>query len=279
MKLSIITVNFNNLRGLYYTIESVINQTFIDYEYIIIDGGSTDGSVDVIKKYEDKITYWVSEPDRGIYNAMNKGILHTNGEYLMFLNSGDWLVDENILLKVFASKSNADILYGDIFEVNQTGSQKLRQSLPSELITLASFNSNKGATIQHPASFIRRSLFENNLYDESYSIVADIKFWIERIILQNLSVEYIQLVITNFSLDGISSNPTYYSKTIKERSRIFKELLPPRILKDYAVLFEIKDSPLLKYIPLLEKTTGLNKLVTKIVGNIVDFYKIVKRQN
>ena len=87
MKLSIITINLNNAAGLRKTIQSVVNQTYIDFEYIIIDGFSSDGSIEVIKEYADRINYWVSEPDRGIYNAMNKGILKTSGEYIHFLNS------------------------------------------------------------------------------------------------------------------------------------------------------------------------------------------------
>ena len=111
-KLSIITINLNNAAGLRKTIESVVNQTFTDYEYLIIDGGSTDGSVEVIKEFADKITYWVSEPDKGIYNAMNKGILKARGEYLQFLNSGDWLVDNEVLFRVFSLNHFEDILYG-----------------------------------------------------------------------------------------------------------------------------------------------------------------------
>ncbi|MDR2910496.1 MAG: glycosyltransferase [Bacteroidales bacterium] len=95
MKLSIITINLNNVAGLQKTIESVVKQTFTDYEYIVIDGGSTDGSADIIKQHANKITYWVSEPDKGIYNAMNKGIRVAKGEYCLFLNSGDWLINSN----------------------------------------------------------------------------------------------------------------------------------------------------------------------------------------
>ncbi len=112
VKLSIITVNLNNSAGLRKTIESIVKQTFKDFEYIIIDGGSTDGSAEVIKEFADKITYWVSEPDKGIYNAMNKGILHAKGEYLLFLNSGDWLADDDLLSKVFCEPRTADIIYG-----------------------------------------------------------------------------------------------------------------------------------------------------------------------
>ena len=98
-KLSIITVNLNNAAGLQKTIESVINQTFTDYEFIIIDGGSTDSSLEIIKQYANKITYWVSEPDNGIYNGMNKGIGQADGEYCFFLNSGDWMIENNTLYK------------------------------------------------------------------------------------------------------------------------------------------------------------------------------------
>jgi len=112
-KLSIITVNLNNAEGLRKTIESVVSQTYTDYEYIIIDGGSTDGCVEIIKQYEDKITYWVSEPDKGIYNAMNKGILKAKGEYCQFLNSGDWLIKESILHDIFSILPIADIIYGN----------------------------------------------------------------------------------------------------------------------------------------------------------------------
>ena len=97
MKYSIITVNYNNRDGLRATIESVVNQTYRDYEFIVIDGGSTDGSTDVLKEFDDKITYWVSEPDKGIYNGMNKGIAKATGDYLNFMNSGDCFYNEKVL--------------------------------------------------------------------------------------------------------------------------------------------------------------------------------------
>ena len=97
MKYSIITVNYNNKEGLRKTIESVISQTFRDFEYIVIDGGSSDGSAELLKEYSDKITYWVSEPDKGIYNGMNKGIAKATGDYLNFMNSGDCFYDQQVL--------------------------------------------------------------------------------------------------------------------------------------------------------------------------------------
>lgn len=277
-KLSIITINYNNVEGLQKTMLSVLEQTFKDYEYIIIDGGSTDGSADVIQNNSSRLTYWISEPDKGIYNAMNKGILQAKGEYLQFLNSGDWLENETILAKVFDTPRSAEILYGNMNEVLPNGRIKLRVPLTGDRLTMASFNSNTHATVQHPASFIQRVLFDNGLYDERYRIIADIKFFIDRIIIQNCTVEYLPFVITNFNLEGLSSNPFNWAKTIAERERIFSELLPPRILKDYEMLFQVRDSLLLEHIPFLEKTNGLKKMVNKGVSSIVKIYKLVKNK-
>jgi len=116
MKLSIITVNLNNKSGLQKTIDSVISQTYKDFEWIIIDGGSTDGSKELIEQYSQYITYWISEPDKGIYNAMNKGIVQAKGEYLQFLNSGDALYDKYVLDKILkATNITSDIITGSIF--------------------------------------------------------------------------------------------------------------------------------------------------------------------
>ena len=125
-KLSIITINYNNTRGLEKTLSSVWNdQTYSNFEHIVIDGGSTDGSVDVIKKYADKLTYWVSEPDKGIYNAMNKGILKAKGEYLLFLNSGDYLCNE-ALSEIFSENFSEDIVYGNFTLLCKNGEKKIK---------------------------------------------------------------------------------------------------------------------------------------------------------
>ena len=112
MKFSIITVNYNNKEGLRNTIESVIHQTYRDFEYIVIDGGSTDGSVDILKKYDQQINYWVSEKDSGIYNAMNKGISKAHGEYLNFMNSGDCFYALDNLERVAKYQYETDFIVG-----------------------------------------------------------------------------------------------------------------------------------------------------------------------
>lgn len=115
MKLSIITINYNNRDGLQHTIESVINQTSHEFEYIIIDGGSTDGSVDIIKQYTNQIDYWVSEPDRGIYHAMNKGIDIAKGEYCIFMNSGDLFHNTSSIKDSINHLDGTDIVNGNTF--------------------------------------------------------------------------------------------------------------------------------------------------------------------
>ena len=115
MKISIITINYNHAEGLRCTIKSTIAQTFTGYEFIIIDGGSSDGSVDVIKEYANKIDYWVSEPDGGIYPAMNKGVQQAHGKYCIFMNSGDEFYAKDVLEKIVGMELKEDIVCGDIF--------------------------------------------------------------------------------------------------------------------------------------------------------------------
>jgi glycosyltransferase involved in cell wall biosynthesis len=115
MKLSVITINYNNCDGLRKTIESVVSQTFTDFEYIIIDGGSTDGSVDVIKEYAGRIDYWVSERDRGCYHAMNKGVKVAQGEYVIFMNSGDSFYTNDVIDAFVKENPTEDVLCGDMF--------------------------------------------------------------------------------------------------------------------------------------------------------------------
>ena len=147
-KLSIITINLNNKDGLRKTIESVISQTFEDFEYILIDGASTDGSVEVISQFETRLKYWISEPDNGIYHAMNKGIKKAKGDYCLFLNSGDYLDNSTILECIFESNHKEELLYGNfmINGFNQTF------TMPDYL----SFNTFLDVSIGHHASFIKR---------------------------------------------------------------------------------------------------------------------------
>lgn len=227
-KLSIITINLNNASGLRKTIDSVVAQSFTDIEYIIIDGGSNDGSIEVIKEHTEEITYWISEPDKGIYNAMNKGILKATGEYLLFLNSGDWLL-YNILEEVFRLDIVEDIFYGNIILENQDNLKTINRGCSKLKLTFYDFWEG---TIRHQAAFIKRCLFDiYGLYDESYSIVSDWVFFIKVVIFGKATYKYKDLDISHFDTNGLGTIPSQMQKN--ERQRALKSFLPDSILQDY----------------------------------------------
>lgn len=228
MKLSIITINLNNAIGLRKTINSVINQTFSDFEYIIVDGGSTDNSVEIIKEFENKIAYWVSEPDTGIYNAMNKGIIKANGDYLQFLNSGDWLVNNSIIELFFHDSISCDLLYGNIIMVKPDGKLQINYGTGGAEITFLTFYF--GFMI-HSSSFIRRDLFSiYGLYDENLRIVSDWKFYLIAFGLNPSKIIYKNIEVSYYDLSGISVTQTELA--LLERKKVLSELIPYPILVD-----------------------------------------------
>ncbi|MDD5570113.1 MAG: glycosyltransferase family 2 protein [Bacteroidales bacterium] len=200
VKLSIITINLNNKTGLQKTIDSVINQTFSDFEYIIIDGSSTDGSVDIIKQNANKLSYWVSEPDNGIYNAMNKGTKIAKGEYCMYLNSGDMLYDFDVLTKAFSKSYDEDILYGDV--LLDSGKMIVYPEKLS-LFYMIQFS------IGHGSSFFKRKLFlDFGFYNEKNKIISDIEFLFDALVFHHCSYRYLDGLITCiFDTNGITFNP------------------------------------------------------------------------
>lgn len=218
MKLSIITINYNNLDGLKRTYNCVVTQSFTDYEWIVIDGGSTDGSREFIEAHQDSFSHWVSEPDRGVYHAMNKGILQAHGEYLSFMNSGDYYADSETLAEVFKNCNYADILFGYVI-----GEQTKDIYFPEVMTNNIHWSKIINSTIPHQGSFIRRSLFEDiGLYDESYKISADRKFFSSALINYSASYEFIPKPIAIFNQHGISA-----SNDIEEEiSRQRKVILP-----------------------------------------------------
>ena len=221
MKLSIITVNYNDREGLKKTIQSVICQTFTDFEYIIIDGGSTDGSFDVMKQYEEQISYWVSERDKGIYNAMNKAIDVAKGEYCIFMNAGDTFCASTTLAEVFVLDYNEDIICGNTVTVEQ------RKLAPIE-ITFRYLFSN---ALCHQSAFIKTSLMAKYKYDEKYRIVSDRKFFLQALILDNCSYKNVPVDIVNYDITGFSAENPVQSRL--EYDSVLEELFPSRILYDY----------------------------------------------
>jgi glycosyltransferase involved in cell wall biosynthesis len=226
-KLTIITINRNNAAGLRKTIESVVNQTFTDFEYIVIDGASTDDSVNTIKEFVDKIDYWVSEPDNGIYNAMNKGIMKAQGEYCLFLNSGDSFVNKYALRDLFNVKFDADIVSGYVCGIK--GNKAINIYPPKDFTFRYLYYNN----IPHQSEFIRTSLFKKlGAYSEKYRILGDYDFNI-RAISENVSYQYVDILVAFVDLDGISSMESNVKILDEEREQIFQSNLPAAVLKDY----------------------------------------------
>lgn len=225
MKLSIITINFNDRVGLDKTIQSVTNQTFKDFEYIVIDGASTDGSVDVIKKYADRLTHWVSEPDTGIYNAMNKGTRLAQGEYCLYLNSGDFLAADDVLEKAFSHNFVEDIVSCNCLDFDERHEWL---KVPPRNVSLFTF---MGGSLPHPTSFIKRDLL-NRLggYNESYRIMSDWCFFLDATIIHNCSYRTLDVLLSKFNCYGISSTSSA-SETYKAYEYLNNRF--PRIIADY----------------------------------------------
>lgn len=218
--LSIITINYNDAVGLKKTMDSVINQTWNGFEYLVIDGGSVDESSEIIASYKEKIDYWVSEKDNGIYNAMNKGILKSNGKYLLFINSGDVLINDAVLENVQNFLlSDVDFLCGHL-SFEKDGKTILKQH-PEQM----SFSYLTSKTIYHPSTFIKRTLFDTyGLYNENHKIVSDWEFFFKALGLNGATYQKLPYAITHFDMNGISSNQG--DKVRYEKQEVFKHYLP-----------------------------------------------------
>lgn len=221
MKISIITVNLNNRVGLEKTMGSVLSQTFTNLEYLVIDGGSSDGSVDVIDRHAGQLAYWISEPDRGVYHAMNKGIEKATGEYLLFLNSGDLLLEEITLSKASIELDGVDIIYGNL-RYNRKG-----QMEDSDYPDVLSFGYLHKNYLPHPATFIKNTLFERTgNYDERFPICADWVFFLKAIGLSGATYKHIHQPLTIYDTEGMSAQSEQQQAIEEERGRLLQELFP-----------------------------------------------------
>ena len=192
---SIITVVFNGEKYIEQTIQSVINQSYVNIEYIIIDGGSTDSTVNIICRYDDQISYWVSEPDNGIYNAMNKALSIVNGDWIFFLGSDDILFDNNVIHRFIYEQENidVDVIFGDVMYSNH-------YYFKSRL----NFRMLLHNTLHHQACFYRKYLFNNFRYCEEYQISADYELNL-KIYIQKKAYKYIDKPVSIFRCGGASS--------------------------------------------------------------------------
>lgn len=278
MQLSIITINYNNVNGLQKTIDSVLCQTWKDFEWIFIDGGSTDGSKELIEKTAAEcpnVSYWCSEPDKGVYNAQNKGIAHANGEYLNFMNSGDTFYDENVLMNVWKEEHSEDMIYGDWIWCTQNG-EKLIKS-PRE-ISMAIFQLGN---ICHQAMFLQTEMMKMNGFDESYKLFADWAYWMT-MASDNRSFKYVPTTICRFEYGGLScSNQGLADEELCRIRKIPNEPIQ-KVLLEYEITkrkldrfeyFKFNDIAL----ALMEERPLYRRLFRLSVGIILIIKKIIDR--
>jgi len=227
IKLSIITVNLNNKEGLEKTIQSTLMQTNRNFEHIVIDGNSTDGSVDILLKYQTQLKF-VSEKDDGIYDAMNKGIKMAKGEYLQFLNSGDFLFEATTLEKVLPQLLGQDIAYGNL-KIDELG--HLRDGFMPQIINLDHMMND---TLWHPVAFIKRQLFERvGLYNTKYKIVADYDFFFNAIIKHKASTQHLNQFIAVFNTMGLSSDANNVLIIKSEKQQVQSSYLTEAKMADF----------------------------------------------
>ena len=234
MKLSVITINRNNAVGLEKTLQSVAAQTFKEFEYIVVDGASTDASVEVIKKHESEFVHfkWISEPDKGIYNAMNKGIRMASGEYIQVLNSADCFAAPDVMermLSALEKAGNPSILYGNMVKCFPDGRKLVDKCFAGQDITMLGMYMG---SLNHDPVYIHRDLFEKyGCYDENLKIVSDWKWFFQAIILGGEKPKYVDLDVTLFDMTGISETNKDLDKA--ERKQVLEKIVPEAILKDY----------------------------------------------
>jgi glycosyltransferase involved in cell wall biosynthesis len=200
------------------TIKSVISQVLDDYEYLIIDGGSQDDSLDIIKNYSTSNLFWLSEPDRGVYDAMNKGISKSRGSYLLFLNSGDSFLNENSLQILVDNSNGEDLIYGDLI-VKNDGEDYLK-SYPEKLNIRYFFRES----LPHPATLISRNcLLRLGMYDITLRLVSDWKFFFLAVVKENVSYKHVPFPISVFPFDGMSSQDKFNELQQLERNLVINK--------------------------------------------------------
>lgn len=221
MKISIITASYNSVKTLGETMESVLSQTYADWEYIVVDGGSMDGTVDLINKYEKRFCgrmKWTSEPDKGIYDAMNKGILKSKGDVVGILNSDDYFTTNDVLSSVASvlSAKDLDAVYGDIHFINEGEPDKVVRYYSSR--HFKPFWLRFGFMPAHPSFYVRRAVYQKaGLYDTSYKIGSDFEMMVRLFRKQHIRYQYLAKDFVTMRTGGIST------KNLKSRRILLAE--------------------------------------------------------
>lgn len=239
MRLSIITINYNNAEGIRKTLASVAVQSYKQIEHIIVDGGSTDGSVDIIKEYADASKHtvvWSSEQDKGIYDGMNRGIKKATGDYIQILNSGDVLASSDVTERMVAAlPEGVSIFYGNMLKSYDGKTIINRDTCGSGMYTPESFLYFYKGTLNHDCAYIRRDLFDKyGLYNEEMKICSDWEWYVKAIAIGGEKAVYTDIDVTIFDMNGVSESGGKNADLIKkERREYLEQILPATVLHDY----------------------------------------------
>jgi len=234
-KLTVITIVYNDVKHIERTMLSVLGQTYPNIEYVIVDGLSTDGTLDIIKKYQDKISKLISEKDKGIYDAMNKGLAAATGDYVLFMNSGDEFYANDTVAKVFAAADDADIYYGETEMINEKGeSLGQRRHKAPERFTWRSFK--YGMSISHQAIYVKRSIADP--FNRQYELSADID-WILQATKKAKTIVNTHQYVAKYLVGGMSKKR--HRQSLRERFDIMKKHygLAPTLFNHVIIAFNL----------------------------------------
>ena len=270
MTLSIVTINYNNREGLQKTIDSVLAQTWKDFEWIVIDGGSTDGSRELIERYQEHFAYWCSEPDKGVYNAMNKGIAKAKGEYSNFMNSGDSYYNQLVLGSVFNQPRTEDVIYGDWIE--KYIDREVLRTIPNDSFFPTFLYQN----ICHQAMFFKSIILKERGYDENMKVLAD---WYRNteLVLKGIDFKYVPITICLYDMHGISNQKD--NTITREECYQIQSLYPKSIIQALQKLYYYDDNKYIQYTEKLIRGKCIIALFTKTILSILkNFIKLPKNK-
>lgn len=257
MKISVVTICRNDAEGLKRTIDSVRWQTYEDIEYIITDGNSTDSTIDIIKSNSDIIDDWVSEPDSGIYNAMNKSLTRCHGDYVIFMNSGDCFYDTNVIKNIFCDGRSEDVIYGDVCFKEILSANKAIKSLQDFFCK---------SPFCHQGVFAKLDCVRHMKFDETLPIVADWAMF-TKLFIEGKSFKYVPFIVAKCNEGGVSSDA---GRNNVERLKFLQSLYSNKVTDDYLELMRLKEGVLYKYYSRIEKTEKLKYYLR----TILEFFKI-----
>lgn len=281
MKISIITVCYNAENTIEETIKSVLKQTYNNIEYIVVDGLSSDNTTQIIQKYNDKISCFISEKDTGIFNAMNKGIKAATGDVLYFLNANDLLYDENIIetiINFFKNKKKASIVFGDIYYYTNPTSKDFTDFFTPDTLSIQSkFNSKYTLwddCINHQSIFYKKDVFDKcGLYPEERPMSGDYEFNVISMVKNNIKPYYIPITIAKFELGGFSTldSPENLNASLNSKKFIQEKYMAKRL--DFRVYKFIKKiiriffkRNIIKYETNKKYKESVDKLFSKLFG-------------